>query len=680
MMPRSLAAAALSLIGTVSVVTADIYDENYWKYTGAATCYHTTEEPNSGLYYSSLATCCHQHYTDDDRYNTCIEDAGGTLTGSDKWYVDWSRTPDSCSQDCAEDHSAGCGGYLSPHTTKTKYNTAEECCAAHFQSNNPAYCAAISAADASYAGSGEYYLESSEQLCVKDCVSGADCGGLLTHKMNLYATVEACCAAELSYIDADICKVQSTEGLDGTNKWFVENSICRKDCVGSGPECSSAGRYTTLYDTVDACCNGAGVSWLDDDYCKSRSDPDNTLTTPKGYTDKWYVKWSAMACAKDCDSADAACEPLSANAVLHDTAAACCSAHLGSVDSDACEQASTDGVASGDAQVTGTGKFYADYGSVQRCVADCDSGSGANCGGVAPRNAGVTLFDTAKECCSQKFGWYQQDLCEVLTESAGEGHTDLWYADQGKGVCYKDCDGSDASCNGHPSDYSQALYTDAEKCCTSKLGWINKDTCVSKSSNGPNAPAVGSNKWFVNWQTNMCDKDCDSSAPECRGINDDAYITMYDDAAACCGAHFSYINKDLCVARSMGSTSGSLKFYPDQGAGKCYQDCPTTGGGLCNGPPKDLASRMYDTAEDCCTSSVGWADKATCAGASASALATDEYWINWQERKCVKNCPTSDGAECGGIAKSWNPLYSSVNSCCSQPAFNGVPKKDCAKS
>jgi hypothetical protein len=353
------------------------------------------------------------------------------------------------------------------------------------------------------------------------------------------------------------------------------------------------------------------------------------------------------------------------------------------VDATDCETASTTGVAASDIDPTGTGKWYADYSTTPAlCVTDCPESSGTPCGGVAPRNAGVTLYDDPATCCSGKFGWYQQDLCEVLSANAGNGHTQLWYADQGAGVCMQDCDTAGAaSCGGNPTDFSQPMFADATACCKAKLGWINENTCVAKSTTGANAPTVGTDKWFVNWQTNMCDKDCaDGTGAGCRGIHDGTNVVMHEDPEACCAAHFSWIDKEFCASRSQGAAY-SGRFYPNQGEGKCYGDCDPNQDAICKGPPTDLGVPMYADPETCCTSSVGWADKDICAGASLASLATDEYWINWTYNKCVKNCPEDSGdAACGGIAKSWNIKYASANSCCSQPAFNNVERADCVKA
>ena len=71
--------------------------------------------------------------------------------------------------------------------------------------------------------------------------------------------------------------------------------------------------------------------------------------------------------------------------------------------------------------------WWADYNGSQRCVRNCPKSMGITCGGYAPTN--VMIWDTADDCCMNRYNWYQQDLCLVLAESGGTGHT-------GKLTCY----------------------------------------------------------------------------------------------------------------------------------------------------------------------------------------------------------------------------------------------------
>ena len=70
-------------------------------------------------------------------------------------------------------------------------------------------------------------------------------------------------------------------------------------------------------------------------------------------------------------------------------------------------------------------------------------------------------------------------------------------------ACVEDCEVAvNPECAGNPKDKSSRLFDSAAICCSSMLGWINKDTCKSKSETGVTAtvPATtGSGNWYVDW-------------------------------------------------------------------------------------------------------------------------------------------------------------------------------------
>lgn len=696
-MTRSALATALAAL-LPTLIRADPFFYPNWSSNKCSSETNANLPTGHGWTETTIEGCCARYFGHDTAYNACIVGTGGTLEPNNKWYIDWSVFPNVCSKGCEViadiPLSKVCGGIPSPYTTKKMYDTAEKCCAGELASNNQGQCAWLSNKETgTYPGSKKFYEGSSERLCVQDCVGDAPCGGVLTTNRPTYDTIKECCAKQLPYLDKDICETQSSALGYGTEKWFPNGGVCKKDCTGyfaskpvSTDMCEKPNAWTqtaSLYDTPEACCKGS-LTYLDLNYCKSRSDLNGETVPATGYTDRWYVNWDNHACSKDCtSSSDKACKKLTSNAILHPTPEACCAAHITYTDGAKCKAASIAGVKSDNKDdttaATSTGKWFADYGTARRCVKDCPVGTGGpGCGGSI---GNAVPYDDAKACCAAKFGWYQSDLCKVLSETDGTGHTNLFYPDQGEGMCHKDCVGTAGSCKGTPTDLSQEMYATAEACCAAKLSWINKDTCKTKSENGANAPNVGTNQWFVNWQTNTCDKDCKTGdGAGCRGVSDGKSVTMHPTVAACCTAHFAGINGDLCAARANGNAHTN-KFYPNQGDAKCYQDCAGSTA-PCKGSPTDLYVKMYDTMATCCSTSISWADAASCAGASASDLATTEWYANWELNKCVKNCPTSSGdGACGGIAEgSWNIKFASSTECCNQSAFAWKKKSECIKS
>jgi len=691
--------ALAALTAVISTLPPSAFAEHRLWYpdwsTGSGTCFNKNETATDNFLFANdgdhdnlyleetLNDCCARYYPNTE-FTDCIEGGGGTVTGTDKWYAWWTQTPQRCAQDCAVSDSNACGGILGPGVGTT-YDSVAECCAAHFGRYQQDYCAAISNG-AEYLGGGKYYLDNSEHICVQDCEGAAPCGGIVTQSyISMYDTIAECCSAKLPSLDADFCEAQTNPAIGATNKWFVEGNICMKDCTGTGDECGSANAYDTLYDTAAECC-AAKLGWATKEYCESRSDPATYGVAGAAYTGLWYEDYQKNACVQDCatnSNAPACSGSLDSPSIkLYTDARTCCTTKFSWLGADVCETTSTTGQ---DYEATGSSRWYGDYSAAKRCVMDCPSDSAApSCGGVVSNRAGVTFFDDVTDCCANKFQWYQQDLCKALSE-VGPGNsatTNLWYFKSGDNKrCVQDCPTATASpqCAGNPTNFGEPMYDSAEDCCSAKLAWIDKDQCKVQSESGSDS-SVASNKWYADYGAKGCAQDCESSqGGGCTGVvSSTTGLAMFDDVEDCCADRFGYMDEALCKAKSDGS-GHSGKYYPDQGKGVCHQDCATSSGGLCKGSPSDTAVPMYDTVTACCSGSVGWMSEAVCTQVPASEQGTDEWWINWQLRKCVKNCDGSTGS-CGGLANSWDPLFSSASTCCSQPAFTQVEFDDCQKS
>mmetsp|Transcript_35828 Transcript_35828/g.76501 ORF Transcript_35828/g.76501 Transcript_35828/m.76501 type:complete len:691 (+) Transcript_35828:139-2211(+) len=661
---------------------------------GAGTCLNSTLVPASNYLFitannyleATLVSCCTRYYPN-TAYNDCITGGGGTVTGSGEYYALWTDNPPRCAADCATTAGPQCGGLLGPGQ-QASYATAEQCCASHYGSLNQEYCVEISGGG-TWGGTGKFYLDSSENICVKDCDGSAPCGGVVKENwVSLYNTIEDCCSNKLSSLPQAHCVSQSTPGSTGTNLWFVSHSdnICKKDCEGSGSEC---GNYVNgeLDDTAASCCSDQ-LSWIaDQEYCKSRSDPATYGVNGEPYTGKWFVDYNEAVCFKDCatSSGDPACADIEGgnkhgpSTPLYASESICCETKLGWLDKDSCETASVSGAAlsSSVAAATGTLKWYADYSSAKRCVMDCPKSSSTPCNGVV--DTSVSKYDSVDVCCSTRFGWYQKDLCKAISEGAGTGSTGKWYVDYQNEACVQDCaEGGGVACAGNPESFSEPLYDNAKACCSAKLGYVGA-ACENKSQNGASSPTVGTDQWHPDYTGKKCVKDCATGAGTgCNGILKQTNgVKMFDTAAACCSGAFNWINKDVCEARSNGSGHSNL-FYPDQSKAICMQDC--TGGTPCGGAPKDLSVPMYTDIASCCKTSIGWQNANKCAQTPESESGTEEYYISWTLKKCVKNCPTSQGGACGGLAENWDGLFGSSSTCCSQPYFSWMPAKDCLKS
>ena len=390
-------------------------------------------------------------------------------------------------------------------------------------------------------------------------------------------------------------------------------------------------------------------------------------------------------CVKDCDpaSADPACGVVDENGppnALFETAEECCDAKLG-YKGEECAPSSNAGAA---AAAVGNNQWYADYASARRCVMNCAEGDAATCGGVVSNSAGVSFFASAAECCESKFGWYNQPLCLALAEGGGTGYTNQFRANYQTGLCEQDCaEGTGNLCAGNPADLGMPHYDTIDECCETKLGWT-AETCKTKTTaiqaSGAAAADQGSGLWKVDWQSQTCSRDCAADdvafdsldvAGEnlCGGVSTDHSVVTHDTLEACCGAHYSWIDTDLCASLATGVFTD--KWYADEGSGVCHQHCAEADGEPCAGNPTVKSSKLYADAATCCSSAVGWVNPDKCAQTAVALTGTDDYYIDWTIGRCVKNCDESLGGDCGGIAENYNALFGTLDECCEQPHFLG---------
>ena len=107
-----------------------------------------------------------------------------------------------------------------------------------------------------------------------------------------------------------------------------------------------------------------------------------------------------------------------------------------------------------------------------------------------------------------------------------------------------------------------------------------------------------------------CVQDCKTGFEDhCGGLRENNFVSIYDTAEACCAAKFNQIDSSLCEARSKGGYTN--KFYVNYLENKCSKDCKE-GTGACAGSPDDSSLKLYDSAESCCSSVLGWLDQDLC--------------------------------------------------------------------
>jgi hypothetical protein len=72
---------------------------------------------------------------------------------------------------------------------------------------------------------------------------------------------------------------------------------------------------------------------------------------------------------------------------------------------------------------------------------------------------------------------------------------------------------------------------------------------------------------------------------------------------------------------------------------------------------------LFPTRQACCDMHYSWS-LPTCLGNSGSTDPDNAQWyMDWTGQACVMNC-LQENADCGGLAKSWDTLWSSKEECC----------------
>jgi len=89
------------------------------------------------------------------------------------------------------------------------YDTISDCCTNEIQWRSERSCTVASNSTATaYAGTGKYYINWTDEQCVKDCVTGAGCGGLAPDYMDetnyMFESASACCSL-MSWNDISEC-------------------------------------------------------------------------------------------------------------------------------------------------------------------------------------------------------------------------------------------------------------------------------------------------------------------------------------------------------------------------------------------------------------------------------------------------------------------------------------------
>lgn len=146
------------------------------------------------------------------------------------------------------------------------------------------------------------------------------------------------------------------------------------------------------------------------------------------------------------------------------------------------------------------------------------------------------LFNSKEDCCDEHFSWGKAVCMGGIggtsiahgEESASSGI--MYYADWLSGVEDEGCKNDGRAPDYMVENQNMWLFDDLDSCCETFFSYKLEDC----KRNGKPSKLAGSNKWFVNWNTFTCSRDCDSG-PDCEGLADFfGRSNLHDTKEDCC--------------------------------------------------------------------------------------------------------------------------------------------------
>jgi hypothetical protein len=370
----------------------------------------------------------------------------------------------------------------------------------------------------------------------------------------------------------------------------------------------------TLYSSAGACCS-ARLSWMSNELCVSRSTGVPTM--------KFYSDQIAGVCRQDCSTGDGLpCggSPTDLSSTLYSSLDSCCTTGI------SWEPACVDKSNGNEPQ--GTGLYYVSW-THSKCALDCPLGSAPGCGGV--KNPWDATFATSAACCST-ISWQPDCVYGATTPSTTTSTT----------TTSATTTPATTTTTQAPPISSTTTTTQSPQTTTTST------TSTTALTTTTTTTTPGSSGWYLD-------------GDKCTFGQSTG--TLYTDASACCTNQLSWMSNEMCVSRSTGVPS--RKFYADQVAGVCRQDCSTGEGLPCGGSPTDLSSALYSSLDSCCTTSISWEPACVDKSNGEEPQGTGLYYVNWTYGDCVRDCPVGSAPGCGGGKNSWDTTFATSVTCCS---------------
>ena len=91
----------------------------------------------------------------------------------------------------------------------------------------------------------------------------------------------------------------------------------------------------------------------------------------------------------------------------------------------------------------------------------------------------------------------------------------------------------------------QWVHSSVKSCCERHYSWAYSD-CIAGSDSDGTISSLGTNKWYVDYLSEVCKQDCSEGSDTCGGLAK-TWDTLYDTAADCCGGKLWWIPTTTCA-------------------------------------------------------------------------------------------------------------------------------------
>ncbi|EED86748.1 predicted protein [Thalassiosira pseudonana CCMP1335] len=132
---------------------------------------------------------------------------------------------------------------------------------------------------------------------------------------------------------------------------------------------------------------------------------------------------------------------------------------------------------------------------------------------------------------------------------------------------------------------------------------------------------------------------------------------MFQDLISCCTRFFNW---RLSECTGTTSTGSSGLYYPNWSLESSTEHICLNDGNEPDYMIYNPSLYMSSDLETCCKKYYSWNYEA-CMGSTATG--SSEWYVDWNLSICVQDCVGS--APCGGLAETWDSLYTSAAACCS---------------